>query len=183
MLGRSTADNQLLQEEPSKGPLSSRFWNDQLMTVEANFSKTSGSVALARRFTEELLGGISGAVAAEIVLMVSELATNAVLHAATSFRLRLERTNDFVRVEIADGGSGDVHRRSLQIKVPPGAGQPHSGVGLAVVLSSQVKEDLIHSGNPKLAQDTRTMTNLIHPIGIDSALIAARTECRKVGVR
>jgi hypothetical protein len=71
----------------------------------------------------------------------------------------------------------------LQIKVPPGAGQPHSGVGLAVVLSSQVKEDLIHSGNPKLAQDTRTMTNLIHPIGIDSALIAARTECRKVGVR
>ena len=99
MLGRSTADNQLLQEEPSKGPLSSRFWNDQLMTVEANFSKTSGSVALARRFTEEVLGGISGAVAAEIVLMVSELATNAVLHAATSFRLRLERTNDFVRVE------------------------------------------------------------------------------------
>lgn len=83
------------------------------MTVEANFSKTSGSVALARRFTEEVLGGISGAVAAEIVLMVSELATNAVLHAATSFRLRLERTNDFVRVEIADGGSGDVHRRSL----------------------------------------------------------------------
>ena len=70
----------------------------------------------------------------------------------------------------------------LQSRLPPGTGQPRSGVGVAVALSPQLKEELIRSGNPRLAQDPRTMTNLLHPVGIDPALIAARTECRKFGV-
>ncbi len=82
------------------------------MTVEANFSKQPRSVALARRFTEEVLGGVPTSTANEIVLMVSELATNAVVHAATTFRLSIERTNKLVRVEVLDGGGEHTHLRS-----------------------------------------------------------------------
>ena len=95
------------------------------MTVEANFSRTSDSVALARRFAEEVLGDVPTSIAADIVLMVSELATNTVVHAATMFRLSIERTREFVRVEVADGADGyprlltpsnsDLHGRGLQL--------------------------------------------------------------------
>ncbi len=95
------------------------------MTVEANFSEQPDAVALARRFTEEVLGGVPGPIAHEIVLMVSELATNAVVHAATTFRLSIERTDKLVRVEVVDGGGGhallrspsnrDCHGRGLQL--------------------------------------------------------------------
>ena len=59
------------------------------MPVEAHFDKTIGSVALARRFTEEVLGGVPATVMFDIVLMVSELAANAVLHGSTTFALSI----------------------------------------------------------------------------------------------
>ncbi len=92
------------------------------MTVEANFDKTADSVALARRFAEEVLGGVPAAVTLDIVLMVSELATNVVVHAATPFGLKIERTHEFVRVEVVDGGGGYVHLLSPSLDDPQGRG-------------------------------------------------------------
>jgi anti-sigma regulatory factor (Ser/Thr protein kinase) len=95
------------------------------MTNEASFDSKPASVARARRFTEEALGGVSDLVALDVVLMVSELATNAVVHAGTTFSLRIERSEEFVRVEVVDAGDGqvrlqspsnsDVHGRGLQL--------------------------------------------------------------------
>ena len=87
-------------------------WDWKPMTAEANFSRQPRSVALARRFTEEVLCGVPAPIAIEIVLMVSELATNAVVHAATAFRLNIERTDKLVRVEVVDGGGGHAFLRS-----------------------------------------------------------------------
>ena len=46
-----------------------------------------------------------------VSLMVSELATNCVLHANADFTLTIERTIRHVRVDVADGGSGRVATR------------------------------------------------------------------------
>lgn len=92
------------------------------MTVEAKFSKQPDSVALARRFTEEVLGGVPAPIAIEIVLMVSELATNAVVHTTTAFRLSIERTEKLVRVGVADGGGGHAHLRSPSMRDLHGRG-------------------------------------------------------------
>ncbi len=64
--------------------------------------------------------------------MVSELATNAVVHAATTFRLSIERTDKLVRVEVLDGGGGHTHLRS------PSNGDLHGrGLQLVDALSDQ----------------------------------------------
>lgn len=48
----------------------------------------------------------------QIMLVVSELVTNAVVHARSSCTLRLSRRGDSVRVDVVDGGEGspDLHR-------------------------------------------------------------------------
>ena len=64
--------------------------------------------------------------------MVSELATNAVVHAASTFRLSIERTDTLVRVEVVDGGGGHTHLRS------PSNGDLHGrGLQLVDALSDQ----------------------------------------------
>jgi hypothetical protein len=70
----------------------------------------------------------------------------------------------------------------LQIKVPPGTGQPGSGVGLAIALPSNEVQSLIHSDDPKLAEDARKITDFENHQGVDSAFIDAQTQCRKLGV-
>jgi anti-sigma regulatory factor (Ser/Thr protein kinase) len=95
------------------------------MTVEVSFDGKPESVARARRFTEGALGGVSASTVIDVVLMVSELATNAVVHAATTFSLRIDKSEEIIRVEVVDGGSGrvrlqspsnrDVHGRGLQL--------------------------------------------------------------------
>jgi anti-sigma regulatory factor (Ser/Thr protein kinase) len=82
------------------------------MTVEATFESNPDSVALARRFTAEALGGVSLPIASDVVLLVSELATNAILHAATRFNLCIERSEESIRVEVVDRGVGQARRQS-----------------------------------------------------------------------
>ena len=79
------------------------------MTVRATFDTTPGSVALAQEFTREVLNGVPLVQLEEIVLMVSELAINAIAHTATTmFGLSIERTDHFVRVEVTDDDGGNV---------------------------------------------------------------------------
>lgn len=62
------------------------------------------SVSRARRFCATTLDGWGAApeVVDTCVLLVSELATNAVLHARTPFTVRISRRRD-LRVEVRDG--------------------------------------------------------------------------------
>jgi anti-sigma regulatory factor (Ser/Thr protein kinase) len=60
------------------------------------------SAGAARRFVASALG--AGSEVAELaVLLVSELATNAVLHAQTDFDILLRLDDDCVRIEVSDG--------------------------------------------------------------------------------
>jgi anti-sigma regulatory factor (Ser/Thr protein kinase) len=72
--------------------------------VTLDLAPNPASVGEARRFTVDTLRGwgrddltTSGA------LLVTELVTNAILHARTMVRVILERGADFVRVEVRDG--------------------------------------------------------------------------------
>ncbi len=88
--------------------------------AETVFPAVPESVSAARRFTRAALRRHS--IAPETidiaVLLVSELATNAIVHAASDIRLRV-RVSEDVRVEVCDAssdapavGSGDSERES-----------------------------------------------------------------------
>ncbi len=63
------------------------------------------SVRAARRFVLDRIDGLPADLREKLELCVSELATNCVLHAATSFTVTVTRT-DCVRVDVTDSGPG-----------------------------------------------------------------------------
>jgi len=84
------------------------------------------SVKAARRFVRDTLGDLPPATADAIELLVSELATNSVKHAATAFELSVERQPRGVLVEVTDSGPGRPAPRH------PGPTDP-TGRGLRIV--------------------------------------------------
>jgi DNA-binding NarL/FixJ family response regulator len=75
--------------------------------VELDLPQDLGSVRKARRFVREtldqwdLLGMLDDA-----LLVVSELAANAINHADSDYRVRLSTTPQSLRIEVRDGGAG-----------------------------------------------------------------------------
>lgn len=67
---------------------------------ERVFEPVPQSVAAARRFVDELIGQI--ATSDIIMLGVSELATNAVIHAQSDFRVSVLASHSVIRVEVSD---------------------------------------------------------------------------------
>ncbi|MFJ5228735.1 ATP-binding protein [Kitasatospora sp. NPDC088391] len=110
---------------------------------------TPGTVALGREFVrgalrawgwlpaEEDGSGVGGAsrrpddavrtAAEDVLLMTSELVTNACQHATGPYRLELSRRGPLVRVEVRDGDDRPPVLRSPQVRARPG------GHGLRVV--------------------------------------------------
>jgi anti-sigma regulatory factor (Ser/Thr protein kinase) len=76
------------------------------MIVERSFPNTPQSAAQARRYALETLVDIPGDVADAVAVMVSELATNCIRHAATHFTLSMDRTPQEIRVAVTDTGPG-----------------------------------------------------------------------------
>jgi anti-sigma regulatory factor (Ser/Thr protein kinase) len=79
--------------------------------VELQFSHPARPAAIgrARRDVEDALAasGIDGRTAGDLLLLVSELVTNAVRHARTErFEVRLAVGPDAVRLEVHDDGAG-----------------------------------------------------------------------------
>jgi len=73
-----------------------------VMAVERGFPAVPESVRAARCFAADALAGTG--VDTEVVrLLTSELATNAVLHARSSFRVRVRSDPTLVRVEVING--------------------------------------------------------------------------------
>ena len=72
--------------------------------VVARFPPQRASVAAARQFvTETLVGAGATSVLDEARLLVSELATNAVLHAETDFSVSIHVSAGRIYVEVRDG--------------------------------------------------------------------------------
>lgn len=91
------------------------------MTVSQTFPADVTSVAAARRFVSSELADL-GTRLETVVLLVSELATNAVRHATSAFELSIERSDGLLRVEVADQGAGAPNKQPHDIEAPSGRG-------------------------------------------------------------
>lgn len=84
------------------------------------------SVRVARRFVgavlEELVSAQEGDLVETALLLVSELATNAVLHARTPFRIVIDVDAGCVRVEVHDGSPVLPARRPYTVTASTGRG-------------------------------------------------------------
>lgn len=98
------------------------------MSKTVELAPKPASVRTARVFTAGVLGddGVEASVIELAVLLVSELVTNAAIHAGSRIRVTVHVDTHWVRVEVQDEGSGQPVRRSAT------AGQL-KGRGLAVV--------------------------------------------------
>jgi anti-sigma regulatory factor (Ser/Thr protein kinase) len=113
-------------------------------TAETVFPAVPESVAAARRFTRAALArhGIAADIIDTATLLVSELATNAIVHATSTIRLRVG-VGDDIRVEVRDA--------SDEAPVVGVADCAHeSGRGLAIVTTLAESWDWSPRGNGKV---------------------------------
>jgi anti-sigma regulatory factor (Ser/Thr protein kinase) len=101
------------------------------------------SVAGARHFVRNLLSEEPRETVEAAELMVSELATNSVLHADSDFELAILRSREEIRVEVSDHGRGQPVPRS---PTP----QEQSGRGLQIVQALSEDWGIIPSPGGKL---------------------------------
>ncbi|MGZ4735577.1 MAG: ATP-binding protein [Acidimicrobiia bacterium] len=96
--------------------------------VIARFPPQRASVAAARQFVTDAVirGGVTG-VLDEARLLVSELATNAVVHAGTDFSVSVHVSAGRLYVEVRDGDPGDL------VASPEPEGPVPGGHGLRIV--------------------------------------------------
>jgi len=96
------------------------------MIVERTFPHAVESVGRARRYALDALGELPSEVVDSVAVMVSELATNSVRHAASPFTLSVDRDDARVRIAVADDGD-----RLPSLRTPDP--REHSGRGLQIV--------------------------------------------------
>jgi anti-sigma regulatory factor (Ser/Thr protein kinase) len=80
--------------------------------TERVFPCAPASVTAARRFVMGLIGAVPADVADSIGVMVSELATNAVSHAASGFTVVVDVEPDGISIAVSDRGPGHPAVRS-----------------------------------------------------------------------
>lgn len=95
------------------------------MHAERTFEPRPEAVTAARRFVAQTLAGWHVG-HPDVALLVSELATNAVLHARSDFEVSVEARDDRLRVGVFDRNP----RLPTPANVPPDA---YSGRGLMIV--------------------------------------------------
>lgn len=76
----------------------------------------------ARQFVSETLSDLPASFVEDVVLMVSELATNSITHAQSAFTLRLESDAASLRLEISDDGLDLPRKRTPRADEPFGRG-------------------------------------------------------------
>jgi anti-sigma regulatory factor (Ser/Thr protein kinase) len=90
----------------------------------ARFDPSPSSARAARRFATEALSGWGTPVPAHLPLLVSELASNAVLHAGTPFEVAIETFDERVQVRVHDGSSTMPRWRRPEVDAVTGRGLP-----------------------------------------------------------
>jgi two-component sensor histidine kinase len=90
--------------------------------VERDFHPSQSSIANSRRFAYGTIAGLSVDIQDAVGLMVSELATNAVVHAGRGFRMTIDRTQERLLVAVADASDQLPSLRSPLPTTPHGRG-------------------------------------------------------------
>jgi len=118
-------------------------------TLSARFAPMTENVVEARRLLRSLPPLIAPATIADLEVIVSELASNAITHARTPFEVRV-RTGDTVRIEVIDGSPMPPEMRRPSYADP-------SGRGLLIVdaYSDDWGYDLLPGGKVVWAQLSR----------------------------
>lgn len=104
---------------------------EQSLIGERDFTPDAASVCQARRYVLSMLD-VDDPLADSIQLAVSELATNAVLHGRSSFRVRVTRNSATIRVSVFD------HNPSVAAKKDYG---PAAVTGRGLTIVEQVTDD------------------------------------------
>jgi serine/threonine-protein kinase RsbW len=92
------------------------------MTESRSFDHAPESVALARRFATQAIAGAPADTVETVALMVSELATNCILHTDMGFDLTVAQSQGEIRVQATDRGGGEPTVRSPAPSEPSGRG-------------------------------------------------------------
>jgi anti-sigma regulatory factor (Ser/Thr protein kinase) len=95
--------------------------------IDRRFAPDAASIRAARRFVLDAVGDAGQERLDAISVMVSELAMNAVQYARTAFDVRMELTDESLRVEVSDAGGGHP-----KVRPRPPASSPR-GRGLFIV--------------------------------------------------
>ena len=85
------------------------------MVWEGPFEPQSDNVAAVRHFTRERFDRVTPKCVADLVLVASELATNAIVHARTRFSVGLGLTGGVGRIEVVDRAPNLPSGRSLAL--------------------------------------------------------------------
>ncbi len=92
------------------------------MTSKRSFGAYEKSVGEARRFVSGLTGDLPDDLRDAVALMVSELATNALIHASSGFDVAVDRSASLMRVSVSDRGDGTPEVHSPDFTEPHGRG-------------------------------------------------------------
>ena len=98
--------------------------NPSASTARTRLDAARNAPALARRFARDVLAGhgAGGESLERAVLLVSELVTNAVVHAGSAAWLSVSAGDGVAHIEVEDQGGGQVARRQPGDLKPTGAG-------------------------------------------------------------
>ena len=111
-------------------------------TQERRFAPTLGAIRAAREFVVEAAGDGDEDHAAALALVVSELASNAVLHARTPFVVRVRSASSGVHIAVFDRDGNQPARKDSEAEAV-------TGRGLAIVESLAREWGVQHEGNGK----------------------------------
>jgi anti-sigma regulatory factor (Ser/Thr protein kinase) len=103
--------------------------------------RSPGSIGVARRLVESHATMLSSREREDVVLMVSELVTNALVHGTGTISLRIDIASDALRIEVSDDGN-------VRVAPSPTPGA-HGGWGLRIV--DQLADDWgVREGSTKV---------------------------------
>lgn len=77
------------------------------MKEQRRFSPHPDQIPKARQFVLDALGPVPGSIRDDVSVMVSELATNAIVYSDTTFEVRIDLSSVSLRVEVEDFGFGE----------------------------------------------------------------------------
>lgn len=92
-----------------------------MTSLTQSFPATSKGARAARLFATDVVGANDG-LGDQVALVVSELAANAVLHAATPFSVTVCDAETGIRIEVADGNPAVPQLKAHENTAPTGRG-------------------------------------------------------------
>ena len=94
------------------------------MTARSRFDTSRESIRAARTFATRVIGDAPVEVRESVAVMVSELSTNALVHAASCFDVVVDLSDSAVTVAVTDWGEGAPELQSPDSTEPHGRGPP-----------------------------------------------------------